>query len=196
MANIILDTWSDTSYISSSMAEALGLKILDYKKVLESTLNSVSDKTYPKSKVVVISPHSNITMDVLVSNNIVSVNKVEGWKRAKELFPNLEFRGLESKDTIQVDLLIGMDFMNLIRGTEILRVGELEARSSLLGYYLEGRLNKKHNEEQNTTLTTKINLEEHPIIPLDEINYNDSPCMFGDALDERIETSIRDFFAQ
>ena len=178
------------------MAEALGLKILDYKKVLESTLNSVSDKTYPKSKVVVISPHSNITMDVLVSNNIVSVNKVEGWKRAKELFPNLEFRGLESKDTIQVDLLIGMDFMNLIRGTEILRVGELEARSSLLGYYLEGRLNKKHNEEQNTTLTTKINLEEHPIIPLDEINYNDSPCMFGDALDERIETSIRDFFAQ
>ena len=163
MSNIVLDTWSDTSYITSAMAEALELNIHSSKDVTLFTLDNVIEKTYPRTKVVLMSAQANITIEVSVSENIVSLNNIGEWKKAEKMFPNLKFRGLESIGKVKIDLLIGMDFMNQIRGTEIIRVGELEARSSLLGYYLEGRFDKNHNEE-SSTLTAIGNADNHTIM--------------------------------
>ena len=52
LGNIILDSWSDSSYISSSMAEALDLNIHGYKNVTQSTLDNVSEKRVSTLKLV------------------------------------------------------------------------------------------------------------------------------------------------
>lgn len=194
-ANIILDSYSDKSYITSKVAKVLGLALSETETVTLSTLNSQSVKTYHKTNVELFSPKSNITLTVFVTDNITSLQPNK-WKNAAKLFPNLSFEGLKSKGNVQVDMLVGMDFMNLIRGTEIVRVGELEARSSLLGYYLEGRFNTTHNEESNiTTLATKIQ-HTNPTLYLEDFNSNEPPCTFADFHDDRLESMIQNFFSE
>ena len=173
------------------MAKALDLKINSYKLVTQSTLDNVMEKTYPTAQVLCLTPRENILLDVSVSEDIVSISKIEEWRKATRLFPNLKFKGLQSRGNIQIDLLIGMDFINRIRGTQIIRVGDLEARSSLLGYYLEGSFT--HNEE-STTLVTKVDADIQPVTPLD-LNYKDSPLSLDDLHDERLEERIHDFFS-
>ena len=193
-ANIILDSYSDKSYITSKVAKNLGLSLSETETVTLSTLNSQSVKTYHKTNVKLFSPKSNITLTVFVTDNITSLQPNK-WKDAAKLFPNLSFEGLKSKGNVQVDMLVGMDFMNLIRGTEIIRVGELEARSSLLGYYIEGRFNTTHNEESNiTTLATKIQ-HTNPTLFLEDFNSN-PPCTFADFHDDRLESIIQNFFSE
>ena len=194
-ANIILDTFSDKSYITSHVAKKLGLSTLGCETVTQSTLDNQVEKTYQKTKVELLSPQKNITVNVFVTDNIISL-RTDKWKNAEKLFPNLRFKGLESPGSVHVDLLVGMDFMNLIRGTEIIRVGELEARSSLLGYYLEGRFNKPHNEESNNSTILAIKNENTlPMVPLEDLNYKESPCTFADFHEDRIEARIQNFFS-
>ena len=194
-ANIILDTFSDKSYITSHVAKKLGLSTLGCETVTQSTLDNQVEKTYQKTNVELLSPQKNITVNVFVTDNIISL-RTDKWKNAEKLFPNLRFKGLESPGSVHVDLLVGMDFMNLIRGTEIIRVGELEARSSLLGYYLEGRFNKPHNEESNNSTILAIKNENTlPMVPLEDLNYKESPCTFADFHEDRIEARIQNFFS-
>ena len=100
------------------------------------------------------STQKNILIEVFITDSIISLSTTN-WEKGKKFFPNITFKGLQNQGIVNVDLLIGMDFLNLIRGTEIIRVGELEARSSLLGYYLEGRYESEHNEESSINLASK-----------------------------------------
>ena len=136
-ATIILDTFSDKSYITTNISKQLGLEPLGSESVTLSTLEHRVEKTYDKAMVQLLAKR-NVTLTCYITDNIISLT-VDKWKQATNLFPKITFKGLNSSGTVHVDMLVGMDYINLIRGTEIIRVGELEARSSILGYYLEGR---------------------------------------------------------
>ena len=185
--NIILDSFSDKSYIRSGAAKTLGLKTQGAECVSLSTLDNKGDKTFEKTKVLLKSTQKNILIEVFITDSIISLSTTN-WEKGKKFFPNITFKGLQNQGIVNVDLLIGMDFLNLIRGTEIIRVGELEARSSLLGYYLEGRYESEHNEESSINLASKHD----KVIHLENLNYNEPSCIFMN--DDRMEARIQEFF--
>ena len=197
-ATIILDTYSTCSYITTNISKQLGLSSIGSESVTLSTLSGEVEKTYEKARVQLLAK-KNVTLTCYITDNIISLT-VDTWKKATNLFPNLTFKGLNSKGTVHVDMLVGMDYINLIRGTEIIRVGELEARSSILGYYLEGRhtTHKTHNEEyQHTNLSTRTKIKDtNPTLYLEDFNSNSPILQFVDFHDDRLESRVQNFFSE
>ena len=193
--NIFLDGGSDTSYITQKAAEALGLPITSTSHVaIDIFGGNTEEGKYPKTQVRLSSRRGQALVDCYITEEITKPINMADWKEAGELFPDWSFPQLEG-DSFPVDILIGMDFINDIRGNEIRKVGRLEARNSILGPYLEGNITgnvtRNHNEESATTLvgtTTK---------PTKDYHYSMGDEEMAGSFDfDKAETMLEQFFSE
>merc|ERR1712117_757853 len=107
-ATIILDTFSDKSYITTNISKQLRLEPLGSESVTLSTLEHRVEKTYDKAMVQLLAKR-NVTLTCYITDNIISLT-VDKWKQATNLFPKITFKGLNSSGTVHVDMLVGMDY--------------------------------------------------------------------------------------
>ena len=151
-ANIYLDEGSDTSYITRKMVCALGLPITGKRNIEVNAFGGHAvSKEYEVANVRLSSRHGEqAIIEVLVTEEIVKPLQTEEWKQAEEAFPTWSFPQL-AQSPFHVDILIGIDHLTDIRKDEIQVAGALEARQTILGPYIIGRLSK-HNEETTTLM--------------------------------------------
>ena len=184
--NIILDNFSDCSYVSLATANILGLHAYENRPIKVTSFHGTKQESYPVTNVLIESPNGPININCFITDTIPTID-ITNWKKiANNSFPQLTFPQLENGNSFQPDILIGMEYINSIRKTEIIKSGQLEARNSILGYYIEGA--SKHNEESHTftTLTT-----------LKSYNYKEK-TFFDEYVDNKVDQFFdsRDFTEQ
>ena len=153
--NLFLDGGSDTSYITTSCARKLGLPVMSHKQVdVDIFGGGTTNNLYPVTQVRVGSRKGQALIDVYITDKITKPLNMMNWSEvAKKAFPDSSFPQLQG-ETFPVDVLIGMDHINDIRGSEIKRADKLVVVNSILGPYLEGLHKPSHNEESSTLSST------------------------------------------
>ena len=154
-ANIFLDEGSDTSYITKEMFEKLNLPITGKRSLKVNAFGGLTvNKEYSITQAKLSSRKGGqAILNLLVTDEITKPLDTTGWKEAAEAFPSWDFPQVKD-NPFKVDLLIGVDYLNIIRKNTIKTAGALEARQTILGPYVIGHMPKhnkpKHNEETIT----------------------------------------------
>ena len=191
--NVFLDNGSDTSYITRECATKLGLPVLAHKHTSVDSFGGSTENLYPVTQVRVAGRHGQALLTCLIADKILSKPfQIKEWKEAaRKAFPHWSFPQLDENDSFKVDILVGMDHINDIRGDRIEKAGKLEARNSILGHYLEGNYKDQHNEE---AISATFSLKTTPTI-----NYTYSKMDEGTVTGfdfEEAESSLQKFFAE
>ena len=197
--NLFLDGGSDTSYITKDCARKLGLPVMSQRQVAVDIFGGgTAENLYPVTQVRISSRKGQALIDVYITDKITRPLDMTNWKEsAKKAFPNHSFPQLQS-ETFPVDILIGMDHINDVRGSEIGRADKLVAMNSILGPYLEGHYKKPHNEESSSlTSTWTLTTTSQPMpTPSEDYHYTeDDEKKVSDFDFDKAESLLERFFA-
>ena len=188
--NVALDEFSNISYITTKMARALGLEATGSVTMNVKHFGGETTNTYSQTKLRVSGRGGQVCLSALITDEITPpVHQPKYWEEATKAFPGWDFAKLDEDKPVEIDLLIGTDYLRFVRTTKVKQTGLLEARQTILGPYISAGTFPKHNEEYNTTLvTTGEEVRFHPakdyeMDHLDDINL------------ETTQATIDQFFA-
>ena len=156
-ANIFLDGGSDTSYITRSAAKMLNLPIiwtgeLNIDMIGGTTVAKTVSKTHAK---LIGENMEEVLLDLYVLGDTLlepiktTFGSLQWLEVAQKNFPGWTFPQL-NETAFMVDVLLGTDALPMVATNIIGHVGSLEARNSLVGPFVIGPVQQRHNEGYNT----------------------------------------------